>query len=245
MEINNLLKNTRILHLPSPAYRHEMKYQIDQRQKSVLQIRAASVMQLDSHAAEKGYYRISSLYFDTAADRCLLENLSGSDPRTKYRIRIYNDDLRFISFEKKSKLRGMCRKESCRITEEECRWLMEGKLPPTHAGTPPMKKYLFADWNARALLPKVIVSYDRIPYIYTGGNVRVTFDFNISSASDISGFLSGEAAVCHRPVMPPGQGILEVKWDEVMPRHITDTLASDRLTQTACSKYTLCRIYHL
>ena len=95
----------------------------------------------------------------------------------------------------------------------------------------------------RGLVPKVIVTYERVPFIYSGGNVRVTFDRNIASSPELDRFLSGDYA--QRPVMPCGHSILEVKWDEIMPRHIKDTLKLEGLTWMAFSKYFMCRMFHL
>lgn len=41
--------------------------------------------------------------------------------------------------------------------------------------------------------------------------------------------------------MPTHEHVLEVKYDELLPDHIAQLLELDTLTQTACSKYFLCR----
>ena len=71
------------------------------------------------------------------------------------------------------------------------------------------------------------------------GNVRVTFDRNIRSSSVIGSFLENGLFV--RPVMPVGQHVLEVKYDEFIPDYIKDSLEIGSLRQTAYSKYYLCR----
>ena len=224
-------------------FRHEYKYMIDAKQEAILKVRAMSILQLDSHVQANGSYLIRSAYFDDQNDSCLTDNLAGTDPRSKFRIRYYNFDTSWIFLEKKSKVRGMCLKDSCPLTLEECKIFLRGEVPAITEDMPPEKKALFTEVRLRGLVPKVIVTYERIPYIYSGGNVRVTFDRQITSSLELDRFLSGDYV--QRPVLPCGHSILEVKWDEVMPRHIKDVLQLEGLNWTAFSKYFMCRMFHL
>lgn len=224
-------------------YRHEYKYLIHATQEEILMIRAAGVMRADAHAGEGGTYLIRSLYFDDHRDTCLQENISGTDPRSKFRIRYYNNDTTMLRLEKKSKNRSMTLKESCVITQSECLRFMAGEIPEISEDMPQTKKALFSEMLMRDLKPKVIVTYERIPFVYPGGNVRVTFDRKISSSSKVDAFLSGDYP--QRPILPVGTSVLEVKWDEVLPMHIKDALSMDTLQWTAFSKYSLCRRLHL
>ena len=102
----------------------------------------------------------------------------------------------------------------------------------------------FCLWQqTRLLVPKVIVEYERVPYIYRDGNVRVTLDRNISSGSMITQFL--DADIVTRPVMPLGQHVLEVKFDELIPDFLYTAVQLEKLRQTVYSKYYLCRKYSL
>lgn len=223
-------------------YRHEYKYMIDAKQESILLIRAKGAMWQDPHVQADGTYLVRSVYFDDLHDSCLAENLSGTDPRSKFRIRYYNADTSRITLEKKSKARGMCLKTSCRLTLEECKTFLSGNVPAISDDMPAEKKRLFTEVRLRSLIPKVIVTYERFPFTYSGGNVRVTFDRKITSSEDLNRFLSGDYA--QRPVLPLGKSILEVKWDEVLPRHLKDMLRLEDLIWTAFSKYYMCRIFH-
>lgn len=97
--------------------------------------------------------------------------------------------------------------------------------------------------RTRLLRPKVIVEYDRVPYIYPQGNVRITLDENIRSSSRVELFL--EDQIPTRPILPAGQHILEVKYDEYLPDFIYRAVQLQELHRTAFSKYYLCRRYHL
>lgn len=224
-------------------YRHEYKYLISASEESILMIRAAGMLMRDAHVGDSGTYVIRSLYFDDDYDTCLQDNVAGTDPRSKFRIRYYNHDTTLLRLEKKSKSRMMTLKESCTISEEECHCFMEGKIPEITADMPEIKKKLFTQMLLRHLKPKVIVTYERVPFVYPGGNVRVTFDQKITTSAELGAFLSGEYA--QRPILPVGKSVLEVKWDELLPLHIKDALNMDTLQWSAFSKYYMCRILHL
>lgn len=224
-------------------YRHEYKYLIDARQSSILMLKAAGLLQRDPYAGPDGTYLIRSAYFDDLDGSCLSDNLSGMDPRSKFRLRYYNSDAGRIMLEKKIKKRGMCLKESCGVTPEECTRLLRGEIPEFGPDAPETKQQLFTEIRLRGLRPKTIVTYRRMPFVYSGGNVRVTFDSNITSSPDVERFLSGDYR--ERPILSDGSSVLEVKWDEVMPRHIRETLQLEKLEWTAFSKFCNCRLLHL
>lgn len=224
-------------------YRHELKYICTAAQLALLQGRIHRLLPLDSHAGESGIYTIRSLYFDDYYDRCYYENENGTDPREKFRIRIYNGSKDRISLELKKKERGKTLKLSCPLTEEQCRTLMKGELLPDSKDYDPVLQKLLLFMRTTLMKPKIIVEYDRVPYVYKLGNVRITLDKNISSSNQIEKFLDKE--ICKRPIMPAGWHVLEVKFDEFLPDYIKSTLQLDSLRQTAFSKFYLCRRFHV
>ena len=80
-------------------YRHELKYVCTAAQLALIQGRIHHLIPLDSHVGESGMYTIRSLYFDDYYNRCYYENENGTDPREKFRIRIYNGSTEKISLE--------------------------------------------------------------------------------------------------------------------------------------------------
>lgn len=220
--------------------RHEYKYLMDSGQRAVTLMKVRGLMKPDPHAGEDGSYIIRSLYFDNAADTCFFQNEGGTDPRAKYRIRYYNGDTSLIRLEKKIKRRGMTLKRSCYLTRDEAEMLSAGRFPAIVAGMPEEKRRLLLEMSARGMLPKVIVTYCRVPFIYTAGNVRITFDGNITSSDEVGRFLTLDYR--QRPVLPPGKSILEVKWDELLPLHIKSLLQLDTLQWSTFSKYYSCRL---
>ena len=222
-------------------YRHELKYEVTAAQLLMLKNRINHLIPADSHAGPGGGYTIRSLYFDDMNDRCLRENEDGTDPREKFRIRIYNHSSERITLECKRKERGKTLKTSCPLTVEQTKLLMAGQILPDIASQPPLLRKLTLQMMTRRLRPVVIVEYERIPYVYRNGNVRITLDTNISSSSAVGCFLDEQ--IPKRPVQSTGQQLLEVKYDEYLPDFIYRNLQLHSLRQTAFSKYYICRKY--
>lgn len=226
-----------------PRFRHEIKYLVSEAQIQILRNRISVMMKMDPHIGPTGKYTIRSLYFDDYENRCFCENVNGTDPREKYRLRIYDQSAQRISLECKRKEHGMTSKTSCLLTKEQAETLIRNV--PLHEidSLPPLLRRLEIKRRTELLHPVVIVEYERIPYVYRSGNVRVTFDRCISSAADCNRFL--DADIPKRPVMPPGLQLMEVKYDSFLPDAIYRCLNLDCLSQTAFSKYTICRKYML
>ena len=224
-------------------YRHEFKYLCSENDILCIQFRIAPLMQIDSHIDETMMYTIRSLYFDTYNNGCYMDNINGVEPREKFRIRIYNADDSFIRLELKRKEHGMTQKLSCTLTREQCVRIIEGKLlSPYETDNALYRKFCILQ-RTHLLRPKIIVEYDRIPYIYKNGNVRATFDRNVRSSSQFEGFF--EERIPTRSVMQGGQHIMEVKFDEYIPDFIHHAIQTSHLQRTAVSKYCLSRKYNL
>lgn len=224
-------------------FRHELKYVVSTAQLSLLENRVKNLLSLDSHTNDSNKYTIRSLYFDDYYDSCAKENENGTDPREKFRIRIYNHSSDRIMLECKRKERSKTLKTSCPLTVEQTKSLMLGKPLDNIGELPPLlQKFTYKMLRYR-YRPVVIVEYDRVPFVYKSGNVRVTFDTNISSSTDIDHFL--DEHIVKRPVMPVSTNLLEVKYDEYIPDFVYCNLQLQNLTQTAYSKYYICRKFKI
>lgn len=224
------------------TYRFEQKYYVDAVQLQLLRSRLEGLLALDAHAGDT-FYEIRSVYFDDIDNTCYQKNESGVDDRAKYRIRAYNCSDSRIMLEKKIKQGGKTRKLSVPLTREQCDTLLSGKNlsleQKDFEAYPPLLQQFCILIETRKMQPKVIVCYDRIPYVYKQGNVRVTFDLHIASAKDFDKFF--EKNLPKRPIMPKGKHLMEVKYDEFLPGFIKDSLEIGSLAQTTFSKYYLCR----
>ena len=220
-------------------YRHEWKHEINYADLLTLRLRLSAVMKRDEHAIG-GIYRIRSLYFDNLSDKALREKIDGVNVREKFRIRYYNGDTSFIVLEKKSKINGLCAKESCRITEDEAQKLVDGNLEWMPGSGRLLCLELYSKMCSQGLRPKTIVDYTRDPFIYGPGNVRVTIDYNIRTGAFRTDFLNPETQT-----LPAGESpiILEVKWDDYLPDIIRDAVTIPGRRVSAFSKYEQCRIF--
>ena len=224
-------------------YRHEYKYLIDAPQEAILRVRAGGILQPDPHTDTAGAYTVRSVYLDDVFDSCLNDNLLGAEPRSKLRLRYYGDDPGTLRLEKKTKRAGMTRKEAVPLTRAEGECLLAGGYPSVGPDAPALKQRLIAEAMQRGLRPRTIVTYERVPFVYPGGNVRVTFDRMLSSSDETAKFLTRDYLT--RPVLPAGASVMELKWDELLPSFIRETLQLEGLQWTAFSKYYMCRAVHL
>lgn len=222
-------------------YRHEFKYLCTPGQLAMLRVRLQGVMHKDSHVGANGTYFIKSLYFDDMYDRCFRENEDGVNVREKYRIRIYDNNADRISLECKRKENDKTNKKSCLLTKAQFAYLAYGTGDIDFEALPGLAKKLAVMKRSDGMRPKVIVSYERTPFVYANGNVRVTFDCSISSSGQVDRFFSEDYA--RRQILPTGMQLLEVKYDEYLPDHIYHALSLQNLQRTNFSKYYLCRRY--
>lgn len=220
-------------------FRHEWKHQISFSNMLTLRSRLAAVMDCDTHAPN-GKYEIRSLYFDNLFDKALREKIDGINCREKFRLRYYNQDPSYILLEKKSKINGLCNKLQTRISVKEAASISKNNFDFMENTTDPLLKELYAKTKNQLLVPKTIVDYTRIPFVYEPGNVRVTIDYNIRTGLLSTDFLNPDCItlpVENNPI------ILEVKWDEFLPSIIRDLVQIPNTHTAAFSKYAACRIY--
>lgn len=222
-------------------WRHELKYVCTVPQMKIAESRIRPLLRLDPHTGPSGRYSIRSVYFDDEWNSCYLENEDGTDPREKFRIRIYNASDEKITLELKQKRKGMTRKLSCPLDREQCRRILRSEILEDDVELAPLLRKFVLQQKARNLMPKVIVEYERVPYIFKLGNVRVTLDENITSSSQTKRFLDPDFR--RRPVMPAGHHVLEIKYDEFLPDPVRQVLALETLQRTSFSKYYLCRTF--
>lgn len=218
-------------------FRNELKYICSEGELLQIHSRVRTLCRPDSHA-KNGIYNIRSIYFDDQQNRYFYENENGTDPREKFRIRIYNASTERITLECKKKERAMTHKDSCPLTLEQYHHLVDGTLTEAEVNSALLQKFYILH-SHRNLQPKVIVAYERTPFVYDFGNVRITFDRNIGSTTDISGFFDPYLPL--RPILPLGKQILEVKYDELLPEFLYSAMNLGSLRQTTFSKYYLCR----
>lgn len=216
-----------------------MKHEISYADMLALRARLSAAAFPDPHARD-GKYEIRSLYFDNLYDKALMEKINGVNCREKFRIRLYNMDSSLIKLEKKSKINGLCSKESVVLTAEEAQRIADGDILWMAEDSRSLVCELYSRMSGQGLRAKTIVDYTREPFVFPAGNVRVTLDYNIRTGMNTTRLLDPDA------VTVPVQGspiILEVKWDEFLPAVILDLAQTEGTRSAAFSKYAACRMY--
>ncbi len=217
-------------------YRIENKYHLSLQEMDILENRVGSLLNKDVYANEKGSYHVSSIYFDDLNDNCLKESVNGYAFRRKYRIRAYDRALDTAKLEIKEKMYHACHKMTSRISEQEITDLLNGNVfEASEEDT--ARTVFYMDYKSKLLHPAVIVSYDRDAYIYEPGNVRITFDRNITASRDFSRF--GKKKMIK--YLLEGVGVVEVKYDSFVPIFISKLLENQSMQLVSNSKYVLCR----
>ena len=221
-------------------YRHEIKYRINIGTYHILRQRFKAVMEADKHA-EKGRYRITSLYFDDIYGTAFFDKENGILNRKKYRIRTYNFDKSFIRLEEKIKDNDVGYKKSAILTYDEYKRLISGDFAflSEERFSDTSGEDFFVSASAAGLKPSVIVDYIREPYICEAGNVRLTFDMKISSGNKNKDMFDEKLILS--PVFSDGTVILEVKYDDFIPLYIEQLLTGLPIMQESVSKYIYCR----
>ncbi len=216
-------------------YRHELKYMITDLQFEELKTRLSSMLDVDKNAKKNGgKYFIRSMYFDDYLNTSYYQVLNGVSKREKYRIRYYNYDENYISLEKKFKINNMTNKTSCKVTRKQVEDLIAGKLDVSKDNHKVLNEFIIKT-KFYGYRPVIIIDYDRIPYTYVAGNVRITLDHNISMNYNASDFFKKDSTSI--PLLEKGRNILEVKYDDFLPNYLAWLVNINVLEQTSFSKY--------
>ena len=220
-------------------YRHELKFTISDNQAEILKTRLNLALNKDKNGYfEDGSYLIKSLYFDDIESTSYYEKMDGVLYRKKYRIRMYNDDDKYIRLEAKLKHNMLTSKKQTLISKDVYSKIIDGNIKDIETDDKLLLEFL-NDIRTKHLIPSVIVEYHRLAYIYPVSEVRITFDSHIKS-----GLYNYELFDKKRPsyeVIDDGYQVLEVKFNEILPLHIATILSTVPLCREAVSKFAKCR----
>ncbi|MBR1376727.1 MAG: polyphosphate polymerase domain-containing protein [Bacilli bacterium] len=217
-------------------YRNEWKYECNDMQLALLNSKLKVVLENDIHSNSKDMYVVHSLYFDDYKDICAKTTESGDSHRFKWRIRYYNDDIETLRLEYKEKQSGRGAKKICPLTKDEYDDIISGNVETLIWKTKNnLLKRFCSDIMTRYFTPKVIIDYERIAYVETITNIRVTFDKNISSSYEIDKFLTRDYT--NYPLQESGMHIVEVKFDDILPGYLKNILNVECGNRISFSKY--------
>jgi len=213
--------------------RNELKYKLAGNDFYLLNLNLKNIIKKDSNCKDK-FYTISSIYFDNYKKTSYNQVKNGINERWKYRIRYYNYDDSYIKLEKKYKLNGLTNKTSIRITKQELEDILNNKIKISD-DNPPLLNEFIMKIETELLRPIIYIEYDRIPYVYKVGNVRITLDYNIRYTNKFNDLFDKNKKVYYLK-----DKILEVKYNELLPDFIRCRLQLNNLEQTSFSKFNNC-----
>lgn len=220
-------------------FRHEFKYYINYFEYEILRNRLKVILKKDKFANENGDYHIRSLYFDDINNTALFEKQSGILNRKKYRVRIYNLKDNVIKLEKKSRVGQFIHKESASLTRQDYEMIINQDIDFLKESDNKLLHEFYYDFISYRLEPKVIVDYIREAFVWSVGNIRITFDKYLKTGlyeTDIFNKDIPTIDVVEEPKM-----ILEIKYDSFLPDFIRSILQINSNQKYAISKYVICR----
>lgn len=220
------------------GYRHELKYFINLPDWALLRSRLTPVMQRDANVDASGEYMVRSLYFDDYWQTAYREKEQGVLSRCKYRIRVYNCSDRRIMLERKSKHGQYIRKESAFMTRGQAERVLEGDYHALLESGDNLLKEFYFECTSRLMRPRVMVDYDREPYVMEAGDVRITFDKRVRAGLGALALFDPELPT--GDVLPSDKMIMEVKFTNFLPGIVRRLLPPRSSELTAASKYVLC-----
>jgi len=215
------------------VFRKELKYSISDNDFYLINHNLNNLIEKDSNCTGD-YYTISSIYFDTYNKTSYRQVKDGISDRWKYRIRYYNYDDSYIKLEKKHKTNSLTNKTSVTITKKELNDILKNKISIKETNSPLLNEFILK-MKTELLKPIICIEYDRIPYIYKLGNVRITLDFNIRYTNKFNNLFDQNKKVYYLE-----DKILEVKYNELIPDFIRYRLELNHLIQTSYSKFNNC-----
>ena len=218
--------------------REEYKYFINNADVLLLGKNLTKILNKDSNSdIVSKHYTISSLYFDTPDSKDLNEKLDGILNRKKYRIRLYNKDLKTIKLELKKKVGTFITKESVFLSRYDAKNLILGEYDKIKNSND-VAKIILINMQALGYKPRVIVEYDRQAYYHPHGNIRITLDKNLRTFNSNIDILNLKNSLS-TPVFFHNDQILEIKFSKSLPSFLSILLSNFQLKRCAISKYTI------
>lgn len=218
-------------------FRHELKYIINYADYALLRMRLKTLMKRDRHVNGDGIYTVRSLYFDDYHNAAYHEKYAGLAERQKYRIRLYNYSNEIINLERKIKRDRYVQKQSARLTPAQVCEILMGNYDCLRECDDPLHLVFYHECRSNLMRPRLIVDYEREPFVYEAGSVRITFDQHLRAGMDGWDIFNDKMATVE--LLEPSFLIMEVKYGHFLPSIIQQMLPRRSTEFSAVSKYVL------
>jgi hypothetical protein len=220
-------------------FRHELKYYINYYEYEILRSKLKAVLKQDKFSVDDRGYHIRSLYLDNLYDNDLFEKNYGILKRKKIRIRIYNTSDKVIKLERKYRYGEYICKESVSLSKEEYLRIYNFDYEFLKEKEHSLYRDFYLYLRSENLKPKIIVDYKREAYVGKESDVRITFDKELSTATNTIDIFNKNLVTVEALSYP--LLVMEVKFNGYLPNYIRRILELDSHNRSAISKYVICR----
>lgn len=212
--------------------RWELKYLIDDQQRSFLQQALIGHMIPDIH----GESTVCNIYYDTPDFRLIRQSLEKPVYKEKLRMRSYGPAAadQPVFLELKKKCQGVVYKRRIEVSQQAAVQFLRGAASlPADSQIGREISYVLKFYET--LIPAVYLSYDRKAFFAADDpGLRITFDRNIRWRRRE---LSLTAKPDGRQLLSSGQSLMEIKTGSAIPLWLVKLLNARQIRQTAFSKY--------
>ena len=222
--------------------RFELKYVVDAFQAEAFLSDLERFVLPDPHTGPGGFYRVSSLYYDSPDLHAYWSKLDGLKFRRKLRLRIYPyPSLRTVQngfVEIKQRINRTVQKRRLVLPLDQAERLCSGEPPQAELDDADAAIVSEVDYMVRAmhLRPTCVVSYRRQAFV--GGRfeqgMRLTFDAQLQGRVHA---LSVNEIARNQYFLPPDWLVMEVKVNERVPSWVVSLLAKHECQLQRVSKY--------
>jgi len=224
--------------------RYEFKYLLNKRLSSLIEDEVEYFMRYDGHIHKElgNRYFVRSLYFDNYFSSNFYEKVDGVKNRRKFRLRTYSQVLDKnvpVYLEEKGRRNERTYKRRVGINYEHIQYFTDRKyirlLMSLYPNNRVVNDFVF-DSIRKNIIPRVLVDYQRRPYINTyGSHFRLTFDQSVKSVTSSQLFVKDKSWLECRA----GYTILEVKFDRSIPPWFHRIIQNYNLRRLSISKFVI------
>ncbi len=220
-------------------YRKELKYVITNSDFLKIKGMLNAYTQPDENQSN-GFYYVRTLYFDTCNDDDLRSSVYGTMDKTKLRLRMYPPKSDEVKLEMKIKSGFDGHKTSVSISKDEAMMMMKSRyaflLEKADDNSLNIYRHLFR----YSYMPRVITEYKRCAFVHPVSNIRITYDYDIRASEAYITFLKNRVPAI--PLFKNDQGVLEIKYDNILLSSIKDLMKYIDKSTEANSKYANSRL---
>jgi SPX domain protein involved in polyphosphate accumulation len=218
--------------------RFELKYLLTSQQAIDLKEDLARYMTVDPHGNAGQGYALHSVYADSRDFHCFWEKVEGIKFRRKLRFRRYRSQPD-VFVEIKQRLDRTIQKRRVRYRLDELAALFGGDSPAAgqvEESIDPVLSEARYLWRLLDMVPVVSISYRRLAFSgWFERDLRVTLDSRVRYSADQLDI--AEPFEIGKPLLADDLVVMEIKFDDRVPRWLLGLVARHQLSMVRLSKY--------